>query len=202
MSRNTGDITKKNILTQSFVLFSSKPYDKVTFTDFEKMTGLSRGAILYHFKSKQEIFEAVIESSVLGRMAILEIPIREKEPLKNFITDFIKSCVDAKKEMAKLGIKNMNRAHYNIESLALYSYSQFNKMAKQLRDTELKIWILVVKKAQDVGEIKRDIDPELTASLFLNSYLGHAYSAAKEENGCDTELLYKELMHLREIVKS
>ena len=198
-SRENGRITRENLTFRSFILFSLKPYDKVTFSDIEKATGLSRGAILYHFNSKQEIFNAVVESTLLNRTSILEIPIKEKDPLQSFIFDFVDSRKDVIKEMSKHGIKNMNLARYNIESQALYFYDQFDKLSRQMRTTELTVWTQVIKKSQDVNEIDKKHDPAKLASLFLNAYLGHAYSAAKEEKGCDTELLLDELMYLREI---
>jgi AcrR family transcriptional regulator len=198
-SRENGRATRRNLILQSFFLFSIKPYDKVTFSDIEKATGLSRGAILYHFKTKQEIFDAVVESSLLSRTAILDIPVKEKDPLYSFIIDFVNCCKEAVKEMSKVGIKNMNLAHYNIEAQALYYYVQFDKLSSQMKTTELKVWTSIVKKAQDVGEIRKNLDPEKLASLFLNTYLGHAYSAAKEEKGCDMDLLLSELLYLREM---
>lgn len=199
MGRKNGKKTKENLIFQSFVLFSHNPYSNVKFADIEKATGLSRGAVLYHFASKQDIFNAVVKFSLLGRASILEIPIVDSEPLNTFIIDFVKSCKTTMKELAKKGIKNVNRAHYNIESQALYFYDQFDILSEQIRDTELAVWTQVVKKAQKVDEIKKDIDPEKLAALFLNTYLGHAYSAAKKENGCDVELLLDELLYLRKI---
>lgn len=198
-SRENGRITKANLVLQSFILFSIRPYDKVTFTDIEKATGLSRGAILYHFASKKEIFDAVVEYAFSGRTAILEVPVREKNPLLYFIADFVQCCKNAAKEMSKNGVKNMNLAHYNIESQALYFYDQFDKLSRQMEKTELTVWTQVIKKAQDTDEIKKELDPDKLASLFLNIYLGCAYSSAKKEKGCDTNLLLDELMYLREM---
>lgn len=197
--RSNGRRTRENLVFQSFILFSLKPYDKVTFPDIEKATGLSRGAILYHFSSKQAIFNAVIEFGLLSRKTIVEIPIKEKDPLKSFILDFISSCNVAIKNMSKHGVKNMNLAHYNIESQALYFYDQFDKLSIHIRNTELKVWTKVIEKAQEVGEIGKKHDSDKLANLFLNAYLGHAYSAAKEEKGCDTGKLLDELMYLREL---
>jgi len=192
--------TRNAIIQEAFKLFSNKPYDQVTLTDIEHAIKLSRGAITHHFKSKQEIFDSVIESAVLGRTTILDIPIEENEPLKNFIENFVDSCKSTQKEMSKIGIKNMNLAHYNIESQALYFYNQFDKLAKQMRETELKRWTFVVKRAQEAGEIKSTLNTELVGGVFLNTYLGHAYSAAKDQNGCNTKLLLEELMCMRNIM--
>ena len=46
-----GKSTKDKLLIEAFKLFTSKPYDRVTFADLEQATGLSRGAILYHIKT-------------------------------------------------------------------------------------------------------------------------------------------------------
>ncbi|MFV0591484.1 MAG: TetR/AcrR family transcriptional regulator [Draconibacterium sp.] len=199
MGRNSGETTRRNILFQSFLLFSSMPYDKVTFTAIEKATGLSRGAILYHFKSKQEIFNATVENSLLDRSLFLDISIKEVNPLESFILDFATVSTATIKEMAKYGVKNTNLAYYNIESEALYFYNQFDKLSRQMRTTELRIWAQVIKKAQEKQEIREDIDAGILGTLFLNAYYGHALAAVKEERGCNVELLTKELLQLRQL---
>lgn len=199
MARTSGDISKQNIILKSFALFSSRPYDQVTFDDIGKISGLSRGAILYHFKTKQEIFNEVVESSLLNRTVFLDIPIRDHNPLENFILDLIESCKTTIKEMKKQGINNINKAHYTIEFQALYFYDHFDKLSKQMRSMEIKVWSQVIKKAQDLGELKKDIDCVTLGTLFLNTYYGHAYASAKDEKGCDVELLHKEMMLLRSI---
>lgn len=52
--------TKKTIIVEAFKLFASKPYDQVTFADLEKATNLSRGAIMYHIKTKDNLFIEVM----------------------------------------------------------------------------------------------------------------------------------------------
>ncbi len=196
---NTG--TKENILFQAFILFSKKPYDKVTFEDLEKATGLSRGALLYHVKTKMNLFNEVIESSILNRSSILNIPIQDKDCLKNFILDFVNNCQQTMKLMNSYGIKNINLAYLNIESQALYYYTNYNQISKQGFDTEIKVWTLVINKAMEKKEIKHNIDANTFALLFHKLYLGHAYSAVSEEKGCNVSLLQKELLSLYELIK-
>ena len=50
-----GKPTKNRLLIEAFKLFAHKPYDRVTFADLEEVTGLSRGAILYHIKTKENL---------------------------------------------------------------------------------------------------------------------------------------------------
>ena len=55
-----GKPTKNRLLIEAFKLFAHKPYDRVTFADLEEVTGLSRGAILYHIKTKENLFLKLI----------------------------------------------------------------------------------------------------------------------------------------------
>ena len=67
-----GKPTKNRLLIEAFKLFAHKPYDRVTFADLEEVTGLSRGAILYHIKTKENLFLNVVkpECDRLGRRKI------------------------------------------------------------------------------------------------------------------------------------
>lgn len=49
--------TKQRILKEAIRLFSTKGYDNTTMQDIMDDTGLSKGGLYHHFKSKQEILE-------------------------------------------------------------------------------------------------------------------------------------------------
>jgi AcrR family transcriptional regulator len=201
MGKTSGPKTRAAIIIEAFKLFSTKQYDSVTFGDFELATGLSRGAIRYHFKNKQTLFEAVVESSLLNRTAILDIPIPENDVLKSFLLAFIDNCETATKTMAAQGIKNVNLAYYIIESTSLCFFDNFAQRARNMRDVEISVWTQVIKRAMEKQEIRDDMDPKIVAMLFLNLYTGHAYTAAKEENGCEIDQLRNELFAEYEALK-
>ncbi len=202
MTKSKAERTKEGLIFNAFIQFSLKPYDQVTFDDLVTVCGLSRGTILYHFKTKKEIFEAVIELALQSRSSILDIPIKEEDCLKNFILDFIKGCQKMMKIMAKQGIINMNLAHFNIENQALYYYENYDKLSKQAEKTELKVWTQVVRRAFEKNEIKNNLNVEVVATLFYNAYLGHAYCSVKNEKGCDIKELTNELISLYDILKA
>ncbi len=201
MGKTSGPKTKAMIIIEAFKLFSTKQYDSVTFEDFEQATGLTRGAIRYYFKNKQTLFEAVIESSLLNRTAILDIPIGGEDVLKSFLHNFVENCDAATKSMAANGIRNINLAYYIIESTAFCFFENFAQRARKMREEELSVWTQVVRKAMEKKEILDDMTPEVVALLFLNLYSGHAYAATKEEDGCDINQLRTELFAQYELVK-
>lgn len=64
MARNKyPEITVNRILEASLKLFAQKGYDNTTIQDIvDELKDLSKGAIYHHFKSKDEIMEAVIDN--------------------------------------------------------------------------------------------------------------------------------------------
>lgn len=53
--------TVEKILDVSHKLFMEKGYDKTTIQDIIDAVGMSKGIIYYHFKSKEEVFDAVMK---------------------------------------------------------------------------------------------------------------------------------------------
>ena len=79
------------------------------FSDIEKVTGLSRGAILYHFKSKDQILSSVIDKFIINK----EYDLPTIDASKS-MWDNIESFVDVKRRQQDfftgIGILNINRA--------------------------------------------------------------------------------------------
>ena len=67
MARNKyPEVTVEKILEVSQRLFLTNGYDNTTIQDIvEELGGLTRGAIYHHFKSKEEIMDALINKMFL-----------------------------------------------------------------------------------------------------------------------------------------
>lgn len=53
--------SREKIVKAAFALFGEKGYDATTTQDIIEKTGLSRGAMYHHFKSKEEILHSISE---------------------------------------------------------------------------------------------------------------------------------------------
>ena len=53
--------TKESVLNSALVLFSEKGYARTTFTDIARRIGMTRGAVYWHFDSKQALLVEMIE---------------------------------------------------------------------------------------------------------------------------------------------
>jgi AcrR family transcriptional regulator len=173
----------------------------VTYLDIEQATLLRRGSIVYYYKTKQELFDAVVESMLLDQSAILNVPIPDGDVLKNFISAFVLNCKKLQKTMATHGIKNVFLAYFIIGSNALCHFANFDKRLRQMRKVELDIWTQVLNKAVMNGEISDTVDSDTLARLFMNSYYGHGASAVRRQVSGDIDLLHKELTTLYNLFK-
>lgn len=70
MARNKyPEVTVEKILEVSQRLFLTNGYDNTTIQDIvEELGGLTRGAIYHHFKSKEEIMDALINKMFLEKI--------------------------------------------------------------------------------------------------------------------------------------
>jgi AcrR family transcriptional regulator len=55
------DVRKAEILDAAEELFNSKGYDAATISDIIEKLGVARGTVYYHFKSKEDVMNALIE---------------------------------------------------------------------------------------------------------------------------------------------
>ena len=109
MVKNAAD-TKVMILKVALQLFMENGYKRTSYQDLIKKTGLSKGAIYHHFKSKEEILTSVFDFMYA---ASNETTPFESGTLVKDEQSFIKLYVDIKKAQIKgfkefLGVKKLN----------------------------------------------------------------------------------------------
>lgn len=59
---NKGDAIKQRIIEKADELFYQRGYEKTSFSDIASAVNISRGNFYYHYKTKDEILDAVIQS--------------------------------------------------------------------------------------------------------------------------------------------
>lgn len=195
--------TKEKILFEAFKLFATRTYEQVTFTDLENSTKLTRGAIMYYFKTKEIIFKTVCDKYLLNQSSILrEIDNRiiPGTTLKELIKLYLETISKIKIESANLGIKNMNRALVNITNQASYYYPNFELKANNWQVIQIQLWKKVLASAVKSGEIK-DIDIDVASDLFEDIYCGISYAGVIYPDGIEIERLDKAFNFVYNLIK-
>lgn len=193
--------TKNKLIIEAFKLFASKPYDQVTFSDLEKATGLSRGAILYHIKTKENLFIEVINYFIFQITSAKSVKLTEKISLKEFLQAYINECMKEVKNMENIGITNINLAQLNIESQAFYFYPEMKNESYKWIEEQYTVWERVIKYAISINEIKSTFESRDIASLFINQYMGISYTGIVREYGIDLERLNKNFFMIYQMLK-
>lgn len=67
--------TKRKIFETSLKLFSEKGYDATSVEEITATVGVAKGTLYYHFKSKEEIFNFLIEEGIKLLINSIEIKI-------------------------------------------------------------------------------------------------------------------------------
>lgn len=80
---------KKEILDIAEELFTAKGYDNTSTTDILDRVGIARGTIYYHFKSKEEILDALIDRITQGIVRNVKSALSNDAPAPQKIISFI-----------------------------------------------------------------------------------------------------------------
>lgn len=80
-----GPVTREQILDSSLRLFSEKGFARTSVRDIAQAAGITDAAIYYHFQSKRDLFEALIEergfTSALAQLETVEPAVGPREAL-------------------------------------------------------------------------------------------------------------------------
>ena len=193
---------KELLLLEAYKLYVSKPYDQVTFSELEKVTKLSRGAILYHYKSKEILFNAVVETFVIKQSSVSALINEDCDSLLEFIKKIIAGCKSEMQEYRSRGINNMNLAKFHMEFHALSYYNGAQNIFRKWLENEQNIWHYHLSNAMKNKEIRDDLNLDLFSNMFINLYQGTSFSGLCRLEGYDIALLEKEFIALYNLIKN
>lgn len=193
--KNPNSISKQKILIEAFKLFTTKSIGEITFSDLEKTTGLSRGAILYHFKTKEQIFLTVVNQFVTNKNNNLP-PIDTDKSLWGNIEDFANIKKQQQDYFTSIGIVNVNRAFVYIAANAMAFSENIIEDTLLRRNKEIEYWKEMLLRAIEKGEIKANLDIELYSQMFMDIHYGYSYICMATPNGYDIDYLLKQFHQL------
>lgn len=157
MARNKyPERTVEKILEVSLSLFNEKGYEKTTIQDIVNALGMSKGAIYHHFKSKDEIIEALSERCYHGDA--------QMELLQN-ASD--KSGIEKLRAIIYRQIRNEEKQQIDSISINLWKNPKIfmNGMAENL-SVNSQIVERILKEGMEDGSIRRQ-DPLCAAQVLM-----------------------------------
>ncbi len=146
--------TKRKIFETSMKLFAEKGYDATSIEEITATVGVAKGTLYYHFSSKEEIFNFLIEEG----MKLLQNSI-------NIKTSKLENYIDKIKAIVLIQIKIIVKYEYLITILLsqLWGIEERNQKCKQHIFDYINTIEQIVKEGIDSKQIK-DGDPKIIAS--------------------------------------
>lgn len=187
MARNKyPEITVEKILEVSQRLFLTKGYDNTTIQDIvDELGGLTRGAIYHHFKSKEEIMDALTDKMF-----------HEKNPF-----DTVKNQKDLnglqKMKMA-MSLNNSDKENVNLSLQAIPILKNPRILAGMIesnRQVLSPFWLELLTEGNKDGSIHTDYAKELSELIpLLDLWLTPSIYPATSEEMYHKFLFIKELL--------
>jgi len=185
----SADIRREEILDAAQKLFTLKGYDATSTTDILKEVGIAKGTLYYHFSSKEEILDAMIER--MGRKMLAnartlaanrEIPLFQRLFL-------VMSSVNANEN----GNEEVLELIHNPQNALLHQKSRelvIRDMTPILTD--------LVEEGRKSGDIKTEF-PRQTVEMVL-IYVMEAFDADNQDEPQDMMLKAQAFIHNLEIL--
>ena len=174
--------TKRKIFEISMKLFAEKGYDATSIEEITATVGVAKGTLYYHFSSKEEIFNFLVEEGIKLLQNSVDIKIAK---FSNYI--------DKLKAIVLIQIKIVVK----YEDLITILLSQFwgnearNKMCKENILAYVNKIETIVKEGIEKGEIKEG-NPKAIASEIYGLICSSLVYKARNQEEIDVIKLYKE----------
>ena len=174
--------TKRKIFETSMKLFAEKGYDATSIEEITATVGVAKGTLYYHFSSKEEIFNFLIEEGVNLLQNSIDI---KTEKLDNYI-DKIKAVV-------LIEIKIVNKYEDFITMLLgqFYGKGTRNKMCQKYIYRYIDKIEKIVEEGIDARQIKEG-NPKVIASEIYGVIASTLVYKMKNKQDIDVVKLYRE----------
>ncbi len=174
--------TKRKIFEASMKLFAQKGYDATSIEDITAAVGVAKGTLYYHFSSKEEIFNFLVEEG----MKLLKNSIEIKASKAQNSIDKLRAVV-----LIQIKIIAKYEDFMNIVLSQIWGNEPRNIMCKNKVIEHIKTIENIVKEGMEKGEII-DGNADVIASGIFGLTCSSLVYKLKIKEAIDIQKLYKE----------
>ncbi len=158
--------SRKHLLAAAIDCFARFGYQGTSIDRIARHAGVTKGALYYHFRDKEELlFEAVT-----GRVGEFEQHVLAEVGPANDALASLKRVIDACFFHAT--VSNHRRFIITLMIEALDTNPQLSARFQRILRRMRYFLADVVRRGQDGGSVRRDVDPEQTAAVVAGAIMG------------------------------
>jgi TetR/AcrR family transcriptional repressor of nem operon len=154
--------TRERLIAAAARQFAHRPYGMVSLDDILAEAELTKGAMYFHFSSKQALASAIVDDlAEMNRAAVTELRARKMSGLETLIDlVYLFAVQDAHHEVARAGVRLLDTLDNTIA----------------LATTPWQSWIdfvaILIRQAIAEGDVVDHHDPEDIAKMLVALWLG------------------------------
>lgn len=162
--QSKSDISRARILDAAAKTFRQKGYAATTLIEIARAAGMQAGSLYYHFGSKDELLEEVLDIGMRRVHEAVEES-QERLPADSSHRDRIRVAVEA--HLATL-LKHDDYTSANIRIFGQVPEEVQQHHIRQ-RDAYAELWRRILTKAQKSGALRSDVDLGLVRMLLMGA---------------------------------
>jgi len=161
-SERRADTTRQRLIAAASRQFAHRPYSTVSLDDILAEAELTKGAMYFHFPSKQALAVAIIENlAEMSRTAVTELLARRMSGLETVIDlIYVLAVQDIQHEVVRAGVR------------LLESLDDNTAMPPALWHSWIEFITTLIQKAVTEGDVVDHDDPEDIAKMLVALWVG------------------------------
>lgn len=174
---------RKKIIKGAFEVFIKKGYDCTSVSDLQQELKMSRGAMYRYFKSKNELFTAVIDEYFFRIFGFIQVEIKKDLSVSGLIE---KTC---RYQKLVLSILSKNDVDYSIlinyTALIIQAAKHYPGFVSRFVNIDNQFvlqWKSALKTDIDINVVRNDIDTDLLSILFNDVCMRKIYAVDEDDS--------------------
>jgi AcrR family transcriptional regulator len=155
---------RQEILQSAHVCFAEKGFEASTVDDIVAHSGLSKGAIYNYFKSKDEIYLALMEGQTNNSGSEFAKAIAERKTA----LDKLNYLFEAYQDNDPNDEENKGQAivHFEFRLYSTRNPKLKEVLTERYKDFFVSLLTRIIKEGQNAGEFNKELDPAIYADIF------------------------------------
>lgn len=155
---------KQRIYEAAISEFADCGYERANINKIAEKAGVSVGSMYKYFNNKQDLYLSIVNYSVEKLKAILNDIISTNDSFFNTVEKIIDAIQKFSRDNAYSTRLYNEMATENNSELVW-------KIASSMEGVTARLYAGIIKKAQDSGEVRKDIDPNYFAFFLDNLFI-------------------------------
>ena len=161
-----GTETRRRILDVAAEAFADRGYAGTSLNDVLRASGVTKGGFYFHFPSKEALALATLRHKQEQWAGVVMAAVMRRSRAIEQLDAMVQALCD---------LHEQDRACRAINRLCTELGDEHPELRPQL-GTQLTTWMdmvaSVIRKGQDEGDIRPDVDPGIAAEIAVESFIG------------------------------